>query len=331
MAVNIRSVEFRREREDSWRRLERLVQQVEKNGLGSLSEKQLVSLPILHRAAVSALSVARAISLDRNLLEYLEGLTARSHFCVYGVRRTLWRAVREFATERFPNAVRAARWHLLLAAAMLLAGTLTGFALILDDPDRYYSLVSEGLAEGRDPSASTEFLRSALYDEEASASGMLTLFATFLFQHNTQVGILCFALGFAAGVPVFYLLFYNGLVLGAMSAVYHASGLSLDWWGWILPHGVTELLAIVLCGAAGLLQGQAVLFPGRRSRLTNLARAGRRAGVIVLGCVAMFFGAALLEGFFRQLVHSVVVRYSVVVVTAALWLTYFARGSRRSQ
>ena len=71
----------------------------------------------------------------------------------------------------------------------------------------------------------------------------------------------------AVVIPVFYLLFSNGVMLGAMSALYHSRGMALDWWGWILPHGVTELLAIVLCGAAGLVQGQAVVFPGRRTRL----------------------------------------------------------------
>src|SRR5690606_25173830 len=75
-----RSVGFRREREASWQRLERIVARVERQGLRSLNEAELLALPSLHRAAMSALSVARAISLDRNLLEFLESLTARSHF-----------------------------------------------------------------------------------------------------------------------------------------------------------------------------------------------------------------------------------------------------------
>jgi uncharacterized membrane protein SpoIIM required for sporulation len=272
--------------------------------------------------------VARAISLDRNLLEYLEALTTRSYFCVYGARRRPLAVLWSFFAQRFPAAVRRARWELLVSALLLGLGALAGFALTASDVDRYYGLVDADMAQGRDPTATTEELRAVLFDEDRTAGDLLAGFASFLFTHNAQVGILCFALGFAVGIPVFYLLFYNGLLLGAMSALYHGRGLAVEWWSWILPHGVTELLAIVLCGAAGLLQARAIIVPGRHSRFAELVAAGKRAGVIVIGCVAMFFLAALLEGFFRQLVHSVPVRYAVVAGTTLLWTAYFLLAGR---
>jgi uncharacterized membrane protein SpoIIM required for sporulation len=325
-----RSVAFRRDREASWRRLESLCARVESRGIGTLGERELLELPTLHRAAVSALSVARAISLDRALLEYLEALTARSHTCVHGIRQDLGRALFEFATRTFPAAVRAAAPQVMLAGLALLVGVATGFAMTSADVDTYDAFVGPEMAQGRDPTASTEDLREMLYADEDFGDALVT-FATFLFQHNTQVGILCFGLGFALGIPVLWLLFTNGLSLGAMSALHHRLGLSVDWWGWVLPHGVTELLAIVLCGAAGLLQGRAVLMPGRRTRSAALRAAGREAGVIVLGCVGLFLVAALLEGLFRQLVHSVPLRYSVVAATGLCWLGYFLRCGRSAR
>jgi uncharacterized membrane protein SpoIIM required for sporulation len=113
-----------------------------------------------------------------------------------------------------------------------------------------------------------------------------------------------------------------------MAALHHQHGLSVDFWGWVLPHGVTELLAVVLCGGAGLVQGGAMLLPGRRTRGAALRRAGRQAGVIVLGCVGLFCVAAVIEGIFRQIVQSVPVRYAVVTATAVLWGVYFARSGR---
>lgn len=322
-----RSVAFRNDREASWQRLERLCERIERHGIASLGERELVELPTLHRAAVSALSVARAISLDRALLEYLEALTARSHFCVYGVRRDLGRSFVAFVTTTFPAAVRDARGAVALAACALLAGVVTAFAVTAADPALYDAFVSAEVAQGRDPAASTEDLREVLYADR-DLGDALTLFATFLFQHNTQVGILCFALGFAIGVPVLWLLFFNGAILGAFAALHHQHELSVDFWGWVLPHGVTELLAVVLCGAAGLLQGRAVLLPGRRTRAAALRDAGRRGGVIVLGSAGLFLLAALLEGFFRQLVHSVGVRYAVITATAVWWGVYFVRAGR---
>ena len=327
---SLKSAEFRREREASWTTLEERVLRIERFGVQSLPPGELVELPALHRAAVSSLSVARAISLDRALLEYLESLTARSYFCVYGTRRHLRGTLREFFLERFPGAVWSSRWHLALATLFLLLGVAAGFGLTLGDEDRYYSFVSPDTASGRDPTASTEELRDVLYDDDQTAGDTLTLFASFLFTHNAQVGIFCFALGFAAGLPVFVLLFYNGLILGAMAALHHTRGLSVDFWGWVMPHGVTELLAVVLCGAAGLVQAEALVFPGRHTRLGNLAIAGRRAGQIVLGCVVMLFAAALIEGYFRQLVDDIAVRYGLVVLTAVAWAMYFGVLGRRA-
>jgi hypothetical protein len=66
MAVALRSVQFRREREASWRELEMLVDKAGKKGLRGLGADELTRLPHLYRATLSSLSVARAISLDKN-------------------------------------------------------------------------------------------------------------------------------------------------------------------------------------------------------------------------------------------------------------------------
>ena len=88
-APRLKSTEFRKEREASWRELERLVDRCERKGIRSLEAAELARLPVLYRATVSSLSVARAISLDRNLVEYLEALSTRAYSSVYGVRRGL--------------------------------------------------------------------------------------------------------------------------------------------------------------------------------------------------------------------------------------------------
>ncbi len=55
----------------------------------------------------------------------------------------------------------------------------------------------------------------------------------------------------------------------------------------LLPHGITELLAVCLCGWAGFKVGFALLFPGRARRLDSLARQGREAGAVIVGTGAL--------------------------------------------
>ncbi|HEY7214612.1 MAG TPA: stage II sporulation protein M [Thermoanaerobaculia bacterium] len=322
----LKSAQFRREREKTWRELEALLARVEKNGLGDLSAGELNRLPVLYRGAVSSLSVATAISLDRNLLDYLTALVGRAYICVYGAKRRVGEAAGEFFRRHFPWVVR--RYFAFVAASFLLValGILTGYRMTLADPERYYSFVGGDMAQGRTPSSSPKELRDILYQNGGEAP--LSVFASFLFTHNAKIGMLCFALGFAAGVPVVYLLFSTGLMLGAMAALYQSKGLGAEFWAWVLPHGVTEIGALCLCGAAGMVLGAAIVFPGRHTRLRNLALRGREVAYLAVGAVAMFLVAGLIEGFFRQLVHDVTVRWSLAALTLAFWSWYFLAVGR---
>lgn len=324
-----RSVSFRRERERSWRRLEALVGRIESSGLRSLTARELAELPVLYRATLSSLAVARSISLDRNAVEYLEALAARAYFAVYGPKETFFQRTARFVGLEFARAVRE-EWRAVCAAGgVFLAGVVTAVVLMARDPAYYYGFVDAGLAAGRDPTASTEFLREGLFDGGDIAADELGYFSAFLFTHNARVGILAFVTGFLGGVPSAVLLFTTGLMLGGFAGLYHSRGLGLELWSWLLPHGVTELLAVVLCGAGGMLMGAAVVAPGRHTRREALARAGRRASVIVVGAVLMLILAGVIEGVFRQTVQNLGVRYCVVFATTALWVAYFGLAGRR--
>jgi len=338
----LKSYEFRRERERGWRDLEALLERADAVGVHGLDAEELHRLPVLYRAAVTSLSVARAISLDRNLVVYLESLAARAHLRVYGAKEGTVAALGRFVTSSFPSLVRELGRWLLVSIVLLAAGVAAGFSLVAHDLDRYEALVPPSLAEGRGPQSTREELLGVLRGKgESAATGdqaegekdegsidLLAAFAGFLFAHNSQVGMLCFALGFAAGVPVVLLLFSNGLLLGALAGLHHHKGLDLEFWGWVLPHGVTELLAVALCGAAGLALGRALVVPGRFGRLQELARAGRRVAPVVLGAVGLFLVAALIEGFFRQIVVAEVPRYLLAGTSALFWIWYFARVGR---
>ncbi len=328
MTIELKSAHFRRDREPAWRELDRLVARAQSHGIGSLTAVELTRLPVLYRAAISSLSVARAISLDANLLEYLDTLAARAYMVVYGTRRPLGEAVRGFFREGFPAAVRALRLPILFSLALFLLGGVAGFALVQHDPETYYAIVPSGLADERTPAADRETLKDCLYNE---GGGHLQAFATFLFVHNTQVGLTAFALGIVLGLPTLLLMLFNGLILGAFAQIHHAQGLGLDLWGWLLPHGVPELSAVVLCGGAGLSLARAILLPGEHTRSQALVEAGRPAGTVVIGAAVLLAAAGVIEGVFRQTVQDIVVRYAVAAVGAALLAWWIAAPWRKAR
>ena len=87
MAGELKSAVFRKEREETWRELDRLISRIEKKGLRQLTPRETLQLPLLYRQTLSSLSVARATSLDAGMLAYLEALAARAYLAIYGVNR----------------------------------------------------------------------------------------------------------------------------------------------------------------------------------------------------------------------------------------------------
>jgi uncharacterized membrane protein SpoIIM required for sporulation len=320
--LQLKSHRFRAEREADWRRLETLLSRVEKGGARKLNRDELVEMPVLYRQALSSLSMARAISLDQGLIDYLESLCTRAYFFVYGARSRPLERLAGFFLREWPRAVRDLWRETLVSTALMVAGAIGAFILVTRDPDWFYSMIPEALASGRDPTATTQFLRSTLY-EKPDAHHALSTLAAFLFTHNAQVALFAFALGFALCLPTAALVTFNGCTLGAFLALFFAHGLGVQSIGWLMIHGVTELFAVTLAGAAGFSIGWAVAFPGERTRVDAAADAGRRAGTVMAGVVVMLFVAGLLEGFGRQLIQNDVARLSIAGATAVIWGVYF--------
>src|SRR5262245_36230702 len=166
MDATLRSLRFRKEREASWRQLETLLDRAERFAPSSLSDDDMLAIPALYRSALSSLSVARATSLDQALVDYLEALCARAYFFVYGARTSLRERVERFFAFDWPIAVRELWRETIVAALITFAGALTAYLLVSADPDWYSAFVSPDMANGRDPSATEEFLRSTIYGDD---------------------------------------------------------------------------------------------------------------------------------------------------------------------
>jgi len=328
--ITLRSAEFRRNREIAWRTLDDLVSRVEKKGLSRLSAEELQELPLLYRTAASSLSVARSIALDRNLILYLEGLVLRAFFVVYGPRSGIMEALADFLKRGFPAAVRKAGWHILLATLAIVAGVAIGFMLVLPNENWFGVIVPETLAGDRGPASTAEQLRQTeIFAPWPGFVDSFVVFANFLFRNNATVGIMTFGLGFFGGVPTLLLLGYQGVMLGAFFALHHNRGLLYDFIGWVSIHGVTEIGALILCGAGGLVIAEKVLFPGRYGRLDSLALAGKAAAGLAGGAVLMLFAAGIIEGGLRQLIASTPWRFAIGTVTGLIWMAYFLSCGRR--
>ena len=75
------------------------------------------------------------------------------------------------------------------------------------------------------------------------------------------------------------MLFYNGVILGAVTVDYIRAGETKFLLGWLMPHGVIEIPAILIAGQAGLLLAFALIGRGRRAAVPDAAAGNfRRCG-----------------------------------------------------
>ena len=159
--------------------------------------------------------------------------------------------------------------------------------------------------------------RRVLDEEQATEDrleGSKEYFSSYLMTHNTRVSIFTMALGMTWGIGTALLLFYNGIMLGAVALDYMLAGQTRFLLGWLLPHGVIEIPAILIAGQAGFLMGNALI--GWRSRIPLGARFRLIATDIVtlISAVAiMLVWAGFVEAFLSQY-HEPKIPYEAKIV-----------------
>lgn len=312
-----------------WDELETLVRKARRS-IGSMTPDDLSRLDVLYRRTAVHLSQATTRTTDARLIAYLGELTASAHALIYlPPRKSAWLGAGKFLSEGFARLI-ARNWRFHFVSALLLVGgALLGYVASLRDPLAAYALMMPG--DTRTPGSTQDQLLEALRSGRDQGGGEKTMFASFLFSHNLQVGVMAMTLGILAGVPTIILVIYNGMILGAFLAIHHRAGVNAEVWAWILPHGVTEIGAIVLFGGIGLMFGQAVVAPGTLTRGESLRRAGVEAGLMCLGGAMMLVAAAIIESFLRQSHLSTGVRLTFAFATAVFWTLFIAHGFLRER
>jgi uncharacterized membrane protein SpoIIM required for sporulation len=140
--------------------------------------------------------------------------------------------------------------------------------------------------------------------------------------NNISVAFTMFATGIAFGAGTLLALVYNGIHLGSISAVVGQTRMAREFWAFVAPHGALEIPCVIIAGAAGLILGGALLFPGDLRRRDALAVRGRVAVRLVLGCVPILIVAGIIEGFFSPLPPGAMPLHVKLLAGAALFTLF---------
>ena len=286
-------------RSAAWNELEAMLERIEKMRETEIGRAELHSLLTLYREACSDLNKARSHTANPEILGRLNQLTGRAYRFIYrgAADVRLGAAFKELVLNEIPRTFRKERAYVASAALALLLGALIGIVAVLIKPSNGERLIpAQFFSES--PRERVEKIENE--EERIDTLEKAAAFGADLYTHNIRVAFLAFSLGALTILGAYFILFYNGVILGAVAAMYYLDGVQLFFFAWVGPHGALELPAIVFGAAAGIRLGHAFLLPGEMTRAASLRATFPIAWRMLIATALTLVLAGIIEGSFSQ-------------------------------
>jgi uncharacterized membrane protein SpoIIM required for sporulation len=253
---------------------------------------------------VNDLGYARTFYPHSKVTVYLNGLASKIYLGIYKNKKEQRSRLITFWTKELPLVVRKHHRELLYSFLLFTAFVLMAVFSTSHDQtfvrdilgDGYMEMTEDNIAKG-DP--------FGVYKH----TDRLTMFLTIAL-NNIKVSFMIFIGGLFASIGTIWLLFDNGIMLGAFQTFFFMKGLGWESILVVWIHGTLEISAIIIAGGAGFIMGNSILFPKTYKRIESLKRGARDGLKLMIGLVPVFIAAAFLEGF--------ITRYSTMPKAASI-------------
>ena len=323
--TSVQAVQLVRTQSGKWHRCQQLVDKAAARGLGALGEGELEEFTGLYREVSADLARAHTYGGSLRLRFHLERLVGAAHNLFYQ-DRTEGFSVKGWVRSGFPRVLRRHGRYVAVSAGLLFAPALMTYQAVRADVELGRRLAPP-LMVTRAEEARDRLDRGDPYVDVPQVQ--MSVFSSQVMTNNIQVSFLAAAGGILAGLGTAVILLVNGVHLGSVFALFDAQGAGALLWTFVLPHGVLEMTAIVISGAAGLLLAHAVIAPGRRTRGRALREDGRESLSLLAGAGLLLVVAGLVEGFVSPARIPAVLKLVFAAVVAVLMLLYFLSGRGR--
>lgn len=309
-----------------WNELEKTLNDIASDSLNRLSLADIKRLSYLQSKVSEDLVRISTFSGEVELKRYLENLVARAYSITHSrsrsplPRMTLQKLLKislQWFFVTFPNVFRRNFASFAVSLGVTLFGVVFGGVAVMVDGDAKSAIFPEQFSHLQaSPEERVKREESAKRDR---LKGRHSLFASRLMVNNISVSIKAMALGITWGIGTILILFYNGVILGAVALDYILSGQTAFLCGWLLPHGSIEIPAIIIAGQAGIMLGDCILRPRGGTRRERLKSRAADISTLIGGVAVLLVWAGVVESFFSQY-HEPVLPYAVKIVFGAVEL-----------
>lgn len=306
----MREAAFVKQNKEKWMAFEK--------AMGNTSKINPDHLADLYIQLTNDLSYAQTYYKDSKTLLYLNSLASQAHQNIYSNKKESGNKIFNFYFKEFPLFFAQHQTTLLYAFLIFMAAVLVGAVSSLYDDSYVRLILSDGYVN-----MTLQNIRDGNPTGVYQQDGAMSMFLRITL-NNIQVGMYCFASGLLTSVGVGYVLFRNGVMVGAFFTMFYLENVGIESWSVIMLHGTIELSIIVVCGAAGMVMGNSILFPRTYARRLSFIRGAKKGLKIVISTVPLFIVAGFIEGFVtRYAFMPAALKYSIVLVSAAIILGYY--------
>ncbi|MCU7932133.1 MAG: stage II sporulation protein M [Candidatus Thiodiazotropha sp. (ex Codakia rugifera)] len=329
----MRQQQFEAENQTLWDEITQLMDDLQRSrSKRRLPHSQHLDFPDHYRQLCNHYALARSRGFSPALVDQLHGMVLRGHRLLYR-QQGGWRwRVLYFILSGFPRAVRRNGGYFALSLLFfLLPALLMGVGCYLQE-DLIYTVMDENMVAQMETNYDPTNERPGRSVERSSETDF-TMFGYYIL-NNIGIGFRTFATGILLGVGTLFILLFNGLVIGGVAGHLSQLGYHETFWPFVSGHGAFELTAIVICGAAGLLLGHAVIAPGQRTRVQALREHAEESLQLVMGAALMLLAAAFIEAFWSSNTLQPSIKYfvaSLLWLCVAFYLMLVGRGDHGSR
>lgn len=264
------------------------------------------------------LAYAQTYYPDSKTLLYLNSLATEAHQKIYKTKKESKNKIISFWKYEFPMFFKQYHKTLLYTFLFFMAAVLIGTISTLNDDsfvrlilgDYYVNMTLENIENGEP---------MAVYKSGSNIGSFLGITI-----NNIRVAIIAFAFGVIFSAGTIYILFSNGIMLGAFITFFYNHGI-LDKTSTIWLHGTIEISVIVIAGCAGLVMGNSILFPKTYSRRVSFMKGAKDGLKIVVSTIPFFIIAGFIEGFITRYGEQMppILAYSIILTSLFLIVYYY--------
>lgn len=267
---------------------------------------------------IDDLGYAKTNYSKSNIVKYLNSLAAEIYLSIYQNKKEKGNRLLQLFKYDIPLVIQKHYKLLIFSLILFVSIVLLGVLAAVIDPDFVRSILGDAYVN-----ETMSNIKAGKPFDVYNDSNEYRMFIMITF-NNIRVAFLSFTLGVFCGLGTFYIMFSNGIMVGAFYQMFAQQGLGVDWYFSVMLHGTFELFSIVVACMCGFIIGKSILFRGTYSFLQSIKSGAKDAMMVMIAVIPMLIIAGFIESYLtRYYAMPIIISGSILLICSIIIIWYF--------